>query len=343
MNIARRTDPTGRLLERLARRIAGGALTPDDLLLDIESGHLRRFRNNGAEKPLVMPTQVERTVPFARGLTIVTYTQSQVLFLANGFGVTCAMTAMFRAEVQDKHRQVFVFEGPESQLCLLEIEVKGRNNWAGLFLERLLEARDQELAMLPARDQAGWGELYLAAQALTLDALWQAPSHSGLLSLADPADANVADPEDGLDEAVWRVLCEAITAANHLNAVGFTVIRRLAPLVSPNAQPGAYLLFMLRYQVADVVGHRPSVDDLRHLTEQHATAFGKVIRQESHLEDALLMAFNLESKLTPGLFTVAAAAALGVLLRDPMLQLRLMRPALASWWERRPNAIQASS
>lgn len=65
-----------------------------------------------------------------------------------------------------------------------------------------------------------------------------------------------------------------------------------------------------------------------------------------HLEDALLMAFDLEPperQLTGGSVHTDAAASLTVLLRDPTRQLRSMRPDVASWWERRRNTIQPSS
>lgn len=54
--------PSKRLLEltddqlyRAARKLAGTALTPDDVLLDIGVGNLRRFRDNGPDKAVVTP------------------------------------------------------------------------------------------------------------------------------------------------------------------------------------------------------------------------------------------------------------------------------------------------
>jgi hypothetical protein len=58
---------------------------------------------------------------------------------------------------------------------------------------------------------------------------------------------------------------------------------------------------------------------------------------EAHLEETLRKVFEMPpvaAGITPGEFTVFAAAALGLLLEDPDTQLARIRPRLADWWSR---------
>jgi len=74
-------------LEWAARKAAGDALKPDDPLLDVEVGNLRRFRDNGVDKPVVTPKNWAGAIPAVRGLTTVTYTSLQCLFLSDGLAI----------------------------------------------------------------------------------------------------------------------------------------------------------------------------------------------------------------------------------------------------------------
>lgn len=49
-----------------ARKLAGAALAPDDELLGLEQGHLRRLADGGAEQPVVTQRNWIRAIPFAR-------------------------------------------------------------------------------------------------------------------------------------------------------------------------------------------------------------------------------------------------------------------------------------
>jgi hypothetical protein len=57
------------------------------MLLDIEVGNLKRFRDNGIDKPAVTPKRWARAIPAARGIMTVTYTLEQVLFLSDGLAI----------------------------------------------------------------------------------------------------------------------------------------------------------------------------------------------------------------------------------------------------------------
>jgi hypothetical protein len=140
---SRSPQPANSRLDWAARKLAGNALTADDVLLDFEEGHLRRFGDEGAEKPVVTQPRWLRALPFARGLAIVTYTRTQLLFLADGFGVNCSLVAVHRAELDASNRQTFAFRRHECPLAMLELEpVYGE--WSRQFLDGLLAVRDQE-------------------------------------------------------------------------------------------------------------------------------------------------------------------------------------------------------
>lgn len=160
-------------LHGAARKLAGTALTPEDVLLDIGVANLQRFRDNGTDKPVVTPKRWARAVPLARGLIIVTYTRLQVLFLGDGFGVNCPLVRMHRAEKLADHHQLFAFGRDGSPLSVLELElVRRRDDWPGQFLERLLAVRDEERAKLPPDGQANLGKLDQLITGLSLEELW---------------------------------------------------------------------------------------------------------------------------------------------------------------------------
>jgi hypothetical protein len=170
---SRSPQPANSRLDWAARKLAGDALTADDALLDFEEGHLRRFGDEGAEKPVVTQPRWLRAVPFARGLAIVTYTRTQLLFLADGFGVNCSLVAVHRAELDASNRQTFAFRRHECPLAMLELEpVYGE--WSRQFLDGLLAARDQERRMLAPEQRMVWEQRDQALQQPSLDRLWKA-------------------------------------------------------------------------------------------------------------------------------------------------------------------------
>ena len=94
---------------------------------------------------------------------------------------------------------------------------------------------------------------------------------------------------------------------------------------------------LLRYRVAEMLGRRPSPQDLHSLAERYYPQFSKLIRgDQRQLEDTLLTVFAFAAegrKVKGGNAVVMGSAALGVLLGDPAAELAAMRPHLAAWWE----------
>jgi hypothetical protein len=348
--IPERTPPImEKQLEWAARKAAGSALKPDDVLLDVEVGNLRRFRDNGIDKPVVTPKKWARAIPAARGIMTVTYTLEQVLFLSDGRAVNCALTRIHRAQPLTDQHQFFAFAGRSSQLVLLELESASRraNAQPGGFLDRLLAARDGERAKLPAKFQQELERIDAIVQAQSIEALWVRPAAPAGMT---PEDVDqlaglgvAAAQEDGIDEATWNRLRLLARAASREDAAAYAETMMWAPPdfgLSGQHRTGVYLLYLLGFRVKEVLQtNKPTADQLHDLAGLTYPRFRAVLDRadETHLEETLRTALEmppLGKGISPGEFTVFAAAALGLLLDDPDIELAAIRHRLASWWER---------
>lgn len=144
---------------------------------------------------------------------------------------------------------------------------------------------------------------------------------------------------DGLDPANWEILCAAVIAAHNGDiAAARAVTRRLDTDVPVDGQAGTYLWYLLRYHVVEMLGRRPSAEDLRTISARFNFRFSSVIgSSEGLMENVLRTVFKLASsgeEVTAGSFIVAGTTALGVLLNDPVADMETMRPHLAVWWRR---------
>jgi hypothetical protein len=158
------------------------------------------------------------------------------------------------------------------------------------------------------------------------------------------ADVDSAPPADGLDALSWDALCRSAVAAYRGDAEA-----HVAPLLrreweAPHdTRVGLYLWYLLRYRVAELVGRKPSPEDLHALAERFYPKFDKLIRgDQRQLEDTMLSVFALAAegrKVTGGNAVVMGTAALGVLLDDPEVELVAMRPHLANWWAQNAAAF----
>jgi hypothetical protein len=142
---------------------------------------------------------------------------------------------------------------------------------------------------------------------------------------------------DGLDATNWELLQQSVTAAHQGNAEAhIAALRRLEREVPVDATVGVYLWYLLRYQVAELLGRRPAEKDLHDLAEHFYSEFAKLIRGDrSQLENMLLTVFEFapeNKQVKGGRAVVLGSAALGVLLDDPETELAAMRPHLEEWW-----------
>jgi hypothetical protein len=152
--------------------------------------------------------------------------------------------------------------------------------------------------------------------------------------------------EDELDATKWEILCEGVVASHDGDAAAaHAATRRLSAHVPFDSQISMYLWYLLRYRVAEMVGGRPSAEDLKDISAQAYPRFSVIIRgDDSVLEKVLRTVFKLASKdeeLASGLFFVTGMAALGVLLNDPATEMEAMRPHLADWWRRNLEKFRA--
>lgn len=158
------------------------------------------------------------------------------------------------------------------------------------------------------------------------------------------AGIDSAPPADGLDALSWDTLCQSAVAAHRGDAEAHVApllrLEREAPL---DTKAGLYLWYLLRYRVAELMGRKPSAEDLHALAERFYPKFAKLIRgDQRQLEDTLLSVFALAAegrKVTGGNAVVMGTAALGVLLDDPEVELVVMRPHLANWWAQNAAAF----
>jgi hypothetical protein len=331
-----------RTLERLARKLAGSALADSDSLLGTEVGNLRRFRDNGTDQAIVTPKRWARAVPAARGVGFVTYTCQQVLFLADGFGVSCPLTRVHRADLQDGRTQVLAFwrrESPLSIVCFEPSSRQGSARPAG-FLDRLIAARDQERAKLPAAARAYLGRIDSIIWSQTPEQLWQRPSAPIGLEPGEAAllarQADEHSSEDGLDERAWNRLRILVREAHRGDQPSFvdTAYWTWTPPefgTLGHNRTGLYLLYLLNTRVAEVLQtSEPTGVELHDLAARISPQFRQLLDAagEDQAEQALRMAFDLSSpKLTGAQFGLTAAVILGVLMNDPGRELAAPRPS----------------
>ena len=350
----RKPQVTDKQLEWAARKAAGSALKPDDSLLDIEVGNLKRFRDNGADKSIVTPKKWARAIPVARGVMTVTYTREQVLFLSDGLAVNCPLICIHRAQLQTDGRQLFAFARRESPLAVLELEAASRRSSTrpGGFLDRLVAIRDEERAKLPAAHRARLEQIDLVVQTQTVDELWARPSAPASLEPAEAAllatPAAGMSAEDGLDEIAWGRLRIIVDAANREDADGYAEALLWQPPdfgLAGHHRTAAYLLYLLSFRVKEALqANKPTEQQLHDLAVEIYPKLHEILENADQIrvEETLRIAFELPpvaGGVTPGDFGVFAGAVLGLLMDNPDQELAAVRPRLAGWWNRNHDSF----
>jgi hypothetical protein len=348
MAAERKTQVTGRQLEWAARRAAGGALKPDDVILDVEVGKLKRFRDNGVDTPIVTRNRLARVVPLARGLMNIAYTREQVLFLSDGLAVNCHVGWVHRAELDRDNNQVFVFARRASPLAILAFEAISERDskQPSTFVDRLLAVRDEERATLPPATREQLESQDQALRSRSIDELWELPAHhlkrwnAASANPMDRAALDAFEPEETLSEARWQILSDAIIAAHEGDSDAMrAAAMRLETDVPAEGHAPAYVWYLLRYVIADYLGRRPELKDLQEIARYRHREFSQVVQGSARaLEDELCTAFGMAGpgqEVTGGTFVVLGIAALGVLLKDPAAQLASIKPGMADWWQRK--------
>jgi len=342
----RRTD---RQLEWTARKAASDVLKPDDELLDIEVGNLRRFRDNGIDKA-VTTKKWTNAIPLTRGLMSITYTRQRALFLpAAGPGLYCPLVYIHRAQLLENGNQLFAFTVGNGALITMEFEPTSRRGSArpGSFIDRLVTIRDAERAKLPPQQREHLDRIDLVVQTHSIDELWARPSAPISMEPDDAAALSGLEPghisDDELDKVAWIRLRLLVTAASCGDVVGYLQTFLWQPPgfgLAGHQRTGIYLLYLLWSRVRDVLQTgNPTTEQLHDLAVRSYPALHQILDQapQEHLEEALRSAFEmpaLGARPKPGELNVISAATLGVLVDDPEQYLASMRPRVASWWKR---------
>jgi hypothetical protein len=155
-----------------------------------------------------------------------------------------------------------------------------------------------------------------------------------------------AESGAGLDLARWQSLCDMINAGSRGDKIaGHAATTRLAGIKPPNGVAAAYLLYLMRHHVFELLGREPTVDDLQDLARKIYVRFARGGRADARLlENTPRTFFDVAPKgeeVAGGMLVVAGAAALGAMLDDPARQLEAMKPHLAAWWLRNLDSIKA--
>ena len=345
---------TDKQLEWAARKAAGDVLSPDDELLDIAVGNLKRFRDNGIDKAVTQKRWAD-AIPPTRGLMIITYTLQRALFLCtNGPRVYCPLVRIHRAQLLENRNQLFAFTMGDDALIIMEFEQASRRGSArpASFVDRLVSSRDAERAKLPAERREHLERIDLAVQTDSLGELWGRPSGP---VRGEPDVAALPGPEQGdgagarIDEDVWDRLARIIRAAHERDREVFAALgRSFATEVElrGHQRAGLYVWYLLRNALGGKVGGRMPTDaELARMSHDYAGRFSAVVDADRPLlEDIFRKVFErppLTKKISPGELAVLGLAALGVLYEDPDAELSRMKPHLTSWWQKHAETFHS--
>jgi hypothetical protein len=153
-----------------------------------------------------------------------------------------------------------------------------------------------------------------------------------------PAAADGDKPAaDGLDDDMWHRVVDLVLAASKGNPRRFTALAQWGNVPLGRQHRGAlYVRYMLRYRLAEIVGHRPIGEDMHELAETAYPRYARVLnRDRDFLEDTLREIYDIETlgaSIDPAPLVLSSAVALAVLLDRPEHQMAAMRPALAKWY-----------
>jgi hypothetical protein len=146
--------------------------------------------------------------------------------------------------------------------------------------------------------------------------------------------------DDGLDERIWQWVCDLVAAAYHSDTVAFRLVGRSITkglAHETTGAPGVYLLYLIQYRMAEILGHRPSEADIRELAERGQDRYLVLIKQKIRMADVLSTAWEMAppDRTVAGVyFWIGGAVALAALLDDPPRpELAKMRPYLAEWYK----------
>jgi hypothetical protein len=333
------------------RKAAGKALEPDELLLGIEAGNLRRFRDNGVDQPVPRTKVWARAIPAARAVVGIAYTRRQVLFLGDGFAVNGPIAWVHHAQLVDRDGQAFAFGREKSRLAILEFGVGSHRSRQQDFLRGLMSARDEERERfsLPARELLTRIDAVIQDQ--TMAELWgrpPAPITTTRAELARLTEPRTGAATDGVDQPTWNRLRLLINSAHRQDPAGYEVTMKWEPPdfgLPGHQHTGLYLLYLLNLRVQEVLqANHPAAAQLHSLAATIYPRFRAVLEraEATQLEETLRTAFQMPpvgAGNTPAEFTIFAAAALGLLLDDADTELELLRPRLAGWWNQNHDSF----
>lgn len=147
--------------------------------------------------------------------------------------------------------------------------------------------------------------------------------------------------DDGIDEMAWSRLTIAVSAVSNRNIAGFRAEAQRWPAelrLPVQNRISLYLRVLLGYRTEQVLGARPSPDQIRVHSIRIYPEFRVFLpmARRVQLEETLRMSLNmppLASKVSAAEFGAFALVGLGVTVDRQGERLREMRPVVAAWWQ----------
>lgn len=161
-----------------------------------------------------------------------------------------------------------------------------------------------------------------------------------------PSRHVAASAEDGLDEQIWELLRGFMAAVGRGDASGArSAIPRLEHDLPNDGQAAAYIWYVLRYRVVEILGRKPASEDLHELATSTWPALAAIVHGDAQLvEDVLRSVFKhapAQDDITGAKLIVLGSVTLAVLLDDPSRDLEVIRPHLAEWWRRNLESFRS--
>jgi hypothetical protein len=109
-----------------------------------------------------------------------------------------------------------------------------------------------------------------------------------------PSRQVAASAEDGLDDKIWELLRGFIATVGRGDASGArSAIPRLEHDLPNDGQAAAYIWYLLRYRVVEILERKPASEDLHELATSTWPGFAAIVHGDEQLvEDVLSSVFN---------------------------------------------------
>jgi len=162
----------------------------------------------------------------------------------------------------------------------------------------------------------------------------------------NPEQPSTGFSSDGVDEEIWHRVGVILAAGQRGDPDEFSRLWQDLDREVPGFQrglAGVYVWYLMWHRVAELLGRKPTPEDLHELAERIYPRFAQLIRwDQQRLEDTLATVFQYapaDRQVTGGELYVAGSAIVSILLDDPSTQMAAIRAPLARWYARNGSKL----